>query len=64
MKQVSQTQPFKRDPISGRTFVDIAKKRQRAWWDADAPAVITPETKITVAPRPPQPTKSNTFESY
>jgi hypothetical protein len=38
----------------------IAKPRVRAWWAPDAPAVITAATKVTVAPKPPDPTHTNT----
>lgn len=41
-----------------------AGKHQRAWWPADAPAVITSSTKITIAPPPPTPTKSNTYTEW
>lgn len=40
-------------------------KYQRAWWDVDAPMVITENTKITIAPPlPEQPRRTNTHSEW
>lgn len=40
-------------------------RHQRAWWDADAPMVITERTKVTIAPPPPeQPRRTNTHSEW
>lgn len=44
------------------TVVIIKKVTAKAWWDKDAPMNITKDTKITIAPKQPQPTKTNTHK--
>lgn len=41
-----------------------AHKALRAWWPADAPMVITAETKITVAKMPELPLRTNTHSGW
>lgn len=49
----------------GRKLSMAPKASQRAWWPADAPAVITSKTKITIAPPPPDwTTRSNTHSRW
>jgi len=44
--------------------ITMIHKSQRAWWDAQAPMVFTDATKITVAPPPPDPVRSNTYTEW
>ena len=46
-------------------MVTMNAKHQRAWWPADAEPVITSETKITIAPPPPEwSTRTNTHSRW
>lgn len=44
--------------------ITMIHKSQRAWWPADAPMVFTDATKITVAPSPPTPARTNTHNEW
>jgi hypothetical protein len=44
--------------------ITMIHKSQRAWWDAEVPMVFTDATKITVAPPPPDPVRSNTYTEW
>lgn len=39
-------------------------RQMKAWWPADAPMVITEHTRITVAPSPGQPVRTNTYTEW
>ena len=40
------------------------KRQARPMWDETTPAQITSKTKYTIAPPPPQPTRTNTHAVY
>jgi hypothetical protein len=42
----------------------VTHKSQRAWWPEDAPMVFTDATKITIAPSPPTPARTNTHNEW
>lgn len=58
----------RRAPATPTTTLDRrnnpSHKALRAWWPADAPMVITADTKITVAKPLPQPVRTNTHSGW
>ena len=40
------------------------RSHARQKWDESTPAIITAKTIYTIAPKPPQPTRTNTFGVY
>lgn len=50
---------------AARSRVPMGRKTTtRAGWGRDDPCVITSETRVTIAPTPPAPTRTNTHSVY
>jgi hypothetical protein len=49
---------------SGRVMQHHNSRHSRAWWPADAPAVITEHTRITIAPPPARGLRTNTHSEW
>ena len=45
----------------GRTKLGRLPSKAKAPWGPDDPDIITRKTKITIAPAPPKPTRTNTW---
>lgn len=60
-----QARGFKPAPVVGRVAGPNGGARMKAGWSADEPGIITPQTKITIAPRLPRDVyRSNTYLKF
>lgn len=60
-----QALAFKPAPVTGRVAGPNGGTRMKAGWSADEPGIITPQTKITIAPRLPRNVyRSNTYLKF
>jgi hypothetical protein len=60
-----QAKNYKPTPVAGRVAGPSSGPRMKAGWAADEPAIITSQTKITIAPRLPSNVyRSNTYLKF
>lgn len=60
-----QARAFKPAPVTGRVAGPNGGTRMKAGWSTDEPGIITPQTKITIAPRLPRNVyRSNTYLKF